>query len=271
MLATIASRMKAGLGLKRALSAEDFATEDLSAVGTTRERVLPTGLVHVVLRLDDAPLRIDDGRGEETLSPAIVGGPRMASYGKDVRHPVASVGAVLRPGAAAHLFGLPTCELAARHTPIEVFWGRDVHLLREELGELKTQQARLEAFAAELSRRMANAGAVHPGIVSALIAVEQGVDRVATLADGAGLGPRRFRRLFQETVGLTPKGWLRLRRFQRTLAFACRDHVDWASVAIDLGFADQAHLVREFRAFSGITPGDYRRRAPADPNHVPAS
>ena len=83
------------------------------------------------------------------------------------------------------------------------------------------------------------------------------------------LGPRRFGQLFSESVGLSPKRWLRLRRFQRALASAHRADVDWASAAIELGYADQAHLTREFRAFAGITPSEYRRRAPVEPNHVP--
>ena len=56
---------------------------------------------------------------------------------------------------------------------------------------------------------------------------------------------------------------------ERACYWSGNSDVDWAEAAMDLGYADQAHFVREFRAFSGLTPSEYRRRAPADPNHVP--
>ncbi len=237
--------------------------------GTRRERVLPTGNVHVVLRLGSEPLRIDVGSGEETYPSAVVGGPRLTSYAKDVEKPVPSVGAMLMPGAAPSLFGVPASELAERHTPLELLWGREVERLSNRMIEVETADARLELLMQALATRLPRVRGLHPGVASALDAARGGVDRVEPLAARAGLGPRRFSQLFSESVGLSPKRWLRLRRFQRSLPFARRADVDWAETALELGYADQAHFARDFRAISGLTPTEYRRRAPADPNHVP--
>lgn len=70
-------------------------------------------------------------------------------------------------------------------------------------------------------------------------------------------------------VGLTPKQYCRVRRFQQsvTAAHAARE-VDWAELAVSCGYYDQAHFIHDFRAFSGLTPGAYRDVRTAFQNHV---
>jgi AraC-like DNA-binding protein len=61
-------------------------------------------------------------------------------------------------------------------------------------------------------------------------------------------------RVFRERVGLAPKSYCNLARFQAGLAYAGRDGIDWAQAAAALGYADQSHMIAEFRRFSGLTP-----------------
>jgi AraC-like DNA-binding protein len=103
----------------------------------------------------------------------------------------------------------------------------------------------------------------------AVTALERGAT-VASVRDRLGLTPARFIARFADAVGHTPKRFARLRRFQRMLqAIELGTEIDWAGVAADGGFADQAHLVHEFRAFAGITPTQYRPRADVERNPVP--
>jgi AraC-like DNA-binding protein len=84
------------------------------------------------------------------------------------------------------------------------------------------------------------------------------VRSVLAVAREAGLSRRRFAQLFREQVGLTPKLYCRLRRFQdlsRQIAFGAP--VNWAGLALAGGYCDQAHLANEFRHFSGISPSAY--------------
>jgi len=78
-----------------------------------------------------------------------------------------------------------------------------------------------------------------------------------------GLSHTRFIQLFRENVGLTPKLFYRVRRF-RTLPDRIGKGmpVNWAELAVDCGYFDQAHLIRDFRAFAGITPLEYSRAMP---------
>ncbi|WP_322752369.1 helix-turn-helix domain-containing protein [Frankia sp. Cas3] len=89
---------------------------------------------------------------------------------------------------------------------------------------------------------------------------------------GGGWTPRRLNRRFMSRIGLAPKRFSRVRRFQRLLrAAGGRDDPDWARLAVDCGFYDQAHLINDFRDLSGLTPGAYRPRSVDVPNHVPVT
>lgn len=80
--------------------------------------------------------------------------------------------------------------------------------------------------------------------------------RVASLASRACLSPKQFCRHFGAIVGMTPKAYARLVRFQRSLCVLERrgGTADWAQLACDCGYADQSHFIREFRRLSGLTP-----------------
>ena len=96
------------------------------------------------------------------------------------------------------------------------------------------------------------------------------VPRIDAVARALDLSPRRFGARFAAEVGLSPKRYCRVRRFQTLLQ---RVHgtaaPDWAGLAADCGFADQPHLVREFRAYAGISPTAWLRRQTTYANHVP--
>ena len=78
---------------------------------------------------------------------------------------------------------------------------------------------------------------------------------VGLVADHLGTSERHFRRVFRETVGVSPKTYARLRRFRRAVALARRAAApDWAAIAADVGYYDQAHLIADFRAIGGATP-----------------
>ena len=81
---------------------------------------------------------------------------------------------------------------------------------------------------------------------------------------------RRFIQLFSNEVGLTPKLFCRVNRFQRVVrSLASIEEVDWAEVALDCGYYDQAHFIHDFQDFAGITPSAYLEHCTEHLNHVP--
>jgi AraC-like DNA-binding protein len=78
---------------------------------------------------------------------------------------------------------------------------------------------------------------------------------VSALAEAAGVSRQHLTRVFRDVVGLSPKRYCRIARFQAGLAYADTAHeVEWCVAALDLGYADQSHMIAEFREMSGLTP-----------------
>ena len=94
---------------------------------------------------------------------------------------------------------------------------------------------------------------------------------VREVARTTGWSERRFSQVFREQVGLPPKVWFRLQRFQRAVKqLHAGADVPWARLAIDCGFYDQSHFANEFRAFSGVDITTYSARRTRWANHIVA-
>jgi AraC-like DNA-binding protein len=239
-----------------------------------REHVVPTGSMHLVFRLSDDPLRLfdsPDDREGHLIGTAVVGGARARFYIRDVSQPLCSVGAQLRPGAANVLFGLAANELAERHTALEDLWGGRVASMRERLGEAVSLEQRLNAFEALLAERLPAVRGLHPAVAQALQQLATATN-VHDVVRQSGYSHRRFIALFSRAVGLTPKVYSRVRRFQRTLQRARLSGFEsWADLAAAAGYSDQSHFNREFRECVGVTPTHYQEVAPAFAHHVPVN
>ena len=109
-----------------------------------------------------------------------------------------------------------------------------------------------------------------PGQASALARLLGQSPSVGAAVRASGLSHRRFELQFRQAAGLNPKAWLRVRRFQAAVkALAAREALPPAELANTLGYSDQSHFIREFRAMAGLTPGRFRALAPDEPNHLP--
>jgi AraC-like DNA-binding protein len=126
----------------------------------------------------------------------------------------------------------------------------------ERLRDLRTMPEQL----AELDRIMlALAHAALPGDVPMSFAVTEiertgGLIRIVDLADRLGLSPRQFERRFKQQVGIAPKLFSRLQRFQRVFQVLEDPATNWVDTAMRCGYYDQAHLIRDFREFAGGAP-----------------
>jgi AraC-like DNA-binding protein len=226
--------------------------------------------MHLAIRLSAAPLTTFDdvsGANARVLGHAVVGGARSTFYVRKVE-PSQSVGALLHPGAALALFGASAAELCERHTLLEDLWGREEERVRERLAMAGSLEDKLALFETILAARFANAPAIHPATTAALAAFAGGAS-VAEAVRRTGLSHRTFIAMFRATVGLTPKTFCRVRRFQQVVEQLGRQQRSLAELATSVGYADQAHLSREFAAFAGVSPAEFRRLSPDASNHVP--
>lgn len=242
------------------------------------EHVLPSGSMHLVFRLGGTGLRLLDaggGAGGCVLGWAVVGGPRSSFYAKDASCSPGSVGAQLRPGACRPLFGVDADALAERHTPLEALWGAEAGLALERIHAATGPAAQLAVLERLLAARLPLLRGLHPAVAQALHALgEAGGVPIAELARASGYSHRRFGALFRQQVGLGPKTFARVLRWQTVLARAqslarAGQPLSWSALALDAGYSDQAHLGREFRALAGVTPEAYRLARPRAVHHLP--
>jgi AraC-like DNA-binding protein len=245
--------------------------ESAGAHGAKRQWLLPGGSMQLVFRFS-APLRVladETDRVGRTFGSSLVGGVRAQPYLREVVQPEHAVGARLRAGAGALLLGVPADVLASRHTSLDDLWGVEVELARERLAEAHTPARQLDVLEAILLARVARSAAPSPLIQAALAQVARGA-AIARVVDASGVSHRHFVAEFTHAVGLTPKLYARVQRFARVLEAIQRAQApSWVALALASGYSDQAHLSRDFRAFSGLTPSEYGRQRLEYANHVP--
>jgi AraC-like DNA-binding protein len=226
-----------------------------------RDRRLPTGGVDLIVGLRDD-------------SSAVVSGPFTHAFVLDTAEQCNTLGAAFKVGGAGALLGLPLDELCNQHVPLAELWGSGASELRERVLGAPTGEAKLEAAERVLSARLQRASRPpHPAVRPATNRIDASPERcrIAELSEGLGLSQRRFEQIFRADLGMTPKAFQRLQRFRRALdRIEDASRVGWAAFAQDCGYYDQAHLINEFRAHSGLTPPEYlASRAGSFVNHVP--
>jgi AraC-like DNA-binding protein len=161
----------------------------------------------------------------------------------------------LVPQAAHRLFGLPLAELAYRQVALEDVL--DEPFLVERLHEAEGWDARFRLLDRVLSGRLRHARPASAEVLWAwrrLVATHGDV-LVGRLAEELGWSRKRLVARFREEIGLPPKAVARVLRFERARALATSGSPpDWARIAVESGYYDQSHLIKEFRAFTGRTP-----------------
>ena len=230
------------------------------APGHSRERVVPTGTLELVINLAEDELRIYDAVGEgcRRFRGAIVSGCYGRPFAIDTREHASVMGVHFRPGGAAGLLGAPPGELADAHVGLEQLWPKDATSLRERLCAAPGLEQRFQILESALLARV-GAASRRGTVRAALPRLDQPGVQVGAVARSLGLSRRRFIEIFTEDVGMTPKRYSRVRRFQRALALAMQSPCPtWTHVALECGYFDQAHLCRDWMELSGFSPGEFR-------------
>jgi AraC-like DNA-binding protein len=192
-------------------------------------------------------------------------GARQRVHRKLIRRGQRSVTARLALGAPEAVLGVPASEMAGRIVALEDLWG-DVAARRlcARLAEARDTAAAAGVLESAIAERIAAAkgngkGRRRPARAELALAAAERLagssGSVYAVAGELGLSERHLRRVFRETVGVSPKAFARIARFHRALGAAREDgRAGWAGIAAAAGYYDQAHLIAEFRAIAGVTP-----------------
>ena len=238
------------------------------------ERILPTGAAQLIVNLKEDQTRLYDPEPPHrcvATAGTVLAGVRSRCQVIDTSEQEYVAGVAFKPGGTAAFMRVPAHETVDADVPLEALWGRRRTAdLRERLLESRSLDAKLDALEAAL-REMWTPPGPHPAVAFALSAFDRAplTTSVAAVTDAIGMSAKRFIERFASDVGVTPKRYCRIRRFQRAVARAHQGrHVDWARVALDCGYFDQAHFIHDFRSFAGLTPTSYQAARTPFQNHV---
>ena len=235
-----------------------------------RERIVPSGTFELVINLDEDEIRVYGPDGAvRRHAGAVVSGAFTRSFVVDTREHASLVGVHFKPGGARAFLRSRADELTDAHIELAALWSpAAAGRLRDALCNASGPAQRFAILERTLREHLVPALAERR-FVRALLSRPRAA--VAEAAGRTGRSHRSFIEAFSAEVGVTPKLFLRIQRFNRAFALAAGAREPaWAQIALHCGYFDQSHLIREFADFAGVTPAEYARRrgAPVKQDHI---
>jgi AraC-like DNA-binding protein len=229
-----------------------------SATTGATERVLPDGCLEWIFHLG-LPFERATVSGEWEVQPQsfIVGQLTRFLLLKPTGR-VEIMGVRFKPGGAYRFLRCPLESLTDNNAPPSDLWGGEGKYLEEAVLEACDNTRRQQLVEEFLLKKLEQTTPrLRLEATIAEIIRSRGQTRVHELAEQIGLSSRQLEREFRTSVGLSPKGLARILRFQNLLRLVGEGPLrEWAYLACESGYADQAHMVREFREFSGQSPSE---------------
>jgi AraC-like DNA-binding protein len=224
------------------------------------QRVLPDGCIDILMRRPVSPTGAPHGcfRAEVigTMTRAIVAGGAAEEL----------VGIRFRPGEAFRFLRFPAVECTDLDLDLEAVRGSFARDLAEGLDAAEGLAARVSALDRALLRRHESSIPADFRVRHAVDSLRRGQRSIAALACEVGISTRQLHRLFDERVGIGPRALARVFRVQRGVTLlSVGASPAWSRIALEAGYADQSHLIREFQALVGVSPTAFvRARAMSD-------
>ena len=245
----------------------DFIWRTANAgVPSSRERVYPNGAMALVIHLKKPTASYYFENRVLAVRVPLLAGPYSVSFHMDPSESTEVIGILFRPGAGRVFFPVPVHELHNDDIALNELYPSEADRLLNELCTATSENAQFQIVERYLCLKLSKAVPIHPAVGYAIeqLCSEDAFRNVRQIQLDTGFSHTRFNQLFREQVGLTPKLFGRVRRFHALLGRVQKGlPVNWAGLAADCGYFDQAHLIHDFRAFAGVTPREYSRAIPS--------
>lgn len=224
------------------------------------QRIVPDGLISLYFYFNDRPQVVS---GKPTIDNAVfISGQINQAYDLNVSGSVQLFAITFQPLGASCLFSKPVHELYNNCVSFESWFGIPIGFLEDKLYEAHTFEQRVRIMEAFLIQQMQVSTNRSPisrmrGSIN-IIRENGGQTGLLDLAEKACLSPKHYQRLFNECIGISPKGYLRIVRFQQALFIRQNNStVDLTTLAHQCNYYDQAHMINDFKKLTGLTPGKY--------------
>jgi AraC-like DNA-binding protein len=241
------------------------------------DRFLPNGDTEILISFQDTPQHIYDNQSLQEIQAcrqAWASGLRTAPITIPSGTGAAMMVVAFKKGRAAPFFPFPMNEIADRVVDADLVWGRDFGFLRERLLGTKAVRMRFKLVERFLLGKFRSRLAVNPCVAFAVgeMTSQPAAISIARLNAQIGYSQKHFTELFRRHVGVTPKSYLKVMRFQRVVqSIDAAESIDWGRISHDCGFYDQAHFIHDFKGFSGFTPEQYARIQTSYQNYLPVA
>ncbi len=225
-----------------------------------RQRIVPDGCMELIIHYGDLYQQyLPDG--------SLITQPRGFVFGQittplEIAPTGASgiVAARFEPDGFSSFHTLKATQMENRAVPLEELFGEEGSLLEKRVLEATTSESRIGIIQRFLLERVRNQELINR-IASAsveLLLQLRGQVNVEVLAEKQGISRRQLERRFAETIGLSPKQLSRMVRLQAAVkAMEQKSYNTLAALAVENGYFDQAHFIRNFKEFTGMNPGQF--------------
>ncbi len=254
---------------------ENFWLVEGFSADYTREKILPDGAIELIIDLDTEPKSIFDDEASDrcrTVKKAWISGERTGYIVIGAHRNQSMVGIRFRPGGAYPFFRFPISELSESVTELDLIWGGLVDEIRDQLLSIESHDeklATLEAFLLARAQRSLEANRLIAFAVHQLQYSPQFL-AIRDLANTIGITQKHLISQFEKVVGLRPKSFARVCKFQKVVnLIEQQDAIEWSAIANDCGYYDQAHFIKEFQNFSGLNPSTYLMQRGEYVNFIP--
>ncbi len=243
--------------------------------GYRREKILPDGAIELIIDLDTQPKTIfedESAEGFRTVKKAWISGERTRYIVIGAETNQSMVGVRFRPGGAYPFFRFPISELSESVTELDLIWGPLVEEIRDELQEINSPDDRLLRLEAFLLRQVQRSLEPNRLITFAVHQLQHSPQFLAIrdLASMIGITQKHLISQFEKVVGLRPKSFARVCKFQKVVNLVEQQNpIEWSAIALDCGYYDQAHFIKEFQSFSGLNPSTYLTQRGDYVNFIP--
>lgn len=221
---------------------------------TSHIRVLPDACVEIFLSYTSSPVAIID----KQLYKGSIVNSRMNTYvDVQMRKGSGCIAVCFYPGMAYRFFNISMGELANTTTPLFELWKEGAEELEDQLAQCSSVLMRIHILQDFLIARLSTSKA-DPVIAGCINYIQHasGNLSVGQLNGYAGFSQRQLSRIFRQSLGLSPKAYLRVSRFIQSLNHLNKySNYSLTDVALRSGYYDQAHFIRDYKEFTGSTPG----------------
>lgn len=242
--------------------------------GHTREKILPDGAIELIIDLKETPQRIYDDEASLNFRPckkAWISGERTKYIVIGVQGG-SMIGVRFRPGGAHPFFRFPISELSDSVIELDLIWGRLIEDIRDQLLEVSTPEEKLQRFESLLLKQVLRPLEPNRLISFAVHQLQQSPQFIAIrdLANTIGITQKHLISQFERIVGLRPKVFARVCKFQNVLKLIEQaNRIEWTRISYECGYYDQSHFIKEFQKFSGVNPSTYMTQRGEYLNFVP--